>query len=152
MKQQKILSQKNISFFFILFLLSVLATCLFAKSETQSEKVSALDTTKWNEDDYNDWYAQKINGKREQRKSYTLNEKNYSVLVDIETNEEVIEGGKDKRSSLDSLQQALFFSHLTDKKPVVVIYDTDNEIGIYEYRIQKACEKAGVEYRRVKVE
>ena len=26
---------------------------------------------------------------------------------------------------MDSIQQALFFSHLTGKKPAVVIYDTD---------------------------
>lgn len=148
MKQQKFLSQKNISLFLILFLVGVLATCLFA----QNEKISTLDTTNWDEYDYNDWYAQKIDGKREVRKYYFLNGENRHVRVDIETNKEVIEGGKDKSSSLDSIQQALFFSYLTDKKPVVVIYDTDGEIGIYEYRIQKACEKAGVEYRRVKVE
>ena len=55
-------------------------------------------------------------------------------------------GGLDKRSSLDSVQQALFFSHVTGKRPVVVIYDTDGREGRFEYRIRIACRKAGVRY------
>lgn len=47
----------------------------------------------------------------------------------------------DRRSSLDSIQQALFFSYLTGKKPAVVIYDTDSKLGRFEYQIIKACEK-----------
>ena len=49
--------------------------------------------------------------------------------MDCETSNYVIEGGLDKRSSLDSLQQALFFSVLTGKVPIVVIYDTDGMVG-----------------------
>ena len=41
--------------------------------------------------------------------------------VDCETGTMVYEGGLDKRSSLDSVQQALFFSHVTGKRPAVVI-------------------------------
>ena len=52
----------------------------------------------------------------------------------------------DKRSSLDSLQQALFFSVLTGKRPAVVIYDTDGQEGQFEYRIRTACQKSGVRY------
>ena len=55
----------------------------------------------------------------------------------------VYDGGLDKRSSLDSLQQALFFSVLTGKQPEVVIYDTDGQEGQFEYRIRTACQKAG---------
>ena len=62
-----------------------------------------------------------------------------------------MEAGLDKRSSLDSIQQALFFSYLTKKKPVVVIYDTDRRKGKYEFRISKACELAGVEFRRIPI-
>ena len=68
------------------------------------------------------------------------------VKVDCETADTVYEGGLDKRSSLDSIQQALFFSHLTGKKPAVVIYDTDEKIGRFEHRIKTACELAGVEF------
>jgi len=60
----------------------------------------------------------------------------------------VYEGGLDKRSSLDSLQQVLFFAALTGKEPAVVIYDTDGEIGQFEYRIQVAYEMAGVTFLR----
>ena len=50
------------------------------------------------------------------------------------------------RSSLDSVQQALFFSHVTGKRPAVVIYDTDGREGRFEYRIRIACRRAGVRY------
>ena len=43
-----------------------------------------------------------------------------------ETNTDIFEGGLDKRSSLDSGQQALFFHLLSHKNPVVIIYDTMN--------------------------
>ena len=56
------------------------------------------------------------------------------------------EGGLDKRSSLDSVQQALFFASLTGKQPAVVIYDTDGRIGPYEHRIRVACEMVGVRF------
>ena len=68
------------------------------------------------------------------------------VKVDCETNTTVYEGGLDKRSSLDSLQQALFFSVLTGKRPAVVIYDTDGKEGRFEYRIRTACQAARVRY------
>lgn len=74
------------------------------------------------------------------------------MRVDCETESEVIEAGLDKRSSLDSLQQAIFFGILSNKKPVVVIYDTDGVEGRYEYRIRKACEFAEIEYRSIKVD
>ena len=106
---------------------------------------------KWTENDYNNKYAKIINGKREIKKYYRVNNKQYYIIIDIETKTEVIEGGKDKRTSLDSIQQALFFSYLTKKKPIVVIYDTDNKFGQYEYRIQESCNKAGVEFRNIKL-
>ena len=68
------------------------------------------------------------------------------VEVDCETGTMVYEGGLDKRSSLDSVQQALFFSHVTGKRPAVVIYDTDGREGRFEYRIRIACRRAGVRY------
>lgn len=69
------------------------------------------------------------------------------VIVDCTTATTVYEGGLDKRSSLDSVQQALFFSHVTGKQPAVVIHDTDGREGRFEYRIRSACQKAGVQYR-----
>ena len=44
-----------------------------------------------------------------------------SIRVDVVTDEYVIEGGLDKRSSLDSIQQAVFASTIADRKPAVAI-------------------------------
>ena len=93
-------------------------------------------------------YCDRIWGVEEVRHYYR--KKNY-VKVDCETDTEVIEAGLDKRSSLDSVQQAVFFSARTDKKPVVVIYDTDGKEGRFEYRIRKVCEALGIEYRSIRV-
>ena len=60
-----------------------------------------------------------------------------------------MEGGLDKRSSLDSVQQALFAATLSGKIPVVVIYDTDGVEGRYEYRIRNAAERANVAFYRL---
>ena len=58
----------------------------------------------------------------------------------------VIEGGLDKRSSLDSVQQTLFASTLTGKKPVIVIYDTDGIEGRFEYRIKTVAKNLGIKF------
>ena len=97
------------------------------------------------EAEYNKQFCDSIGGKTETKHTYTYGEgrKGY-VLVDCETDTMVWEGGLDRRSSLDSVQQALFTAHLTDKLPAVVIYDTDDTIGKYEYRILTAGEKVGI--------
>ncbi len=96
-----------------------------------------------NEDYCNKKYCDSVNGKIEVRRAYPLG----YVKVDCETKDEVIEGGLDKRTSLDSVQQAMFFKTLTHKKPVVAIYDTDKKEGKYEYRIKTVAKELGVEYR-----
>ena len=98
------------------------------------------------EDDYNRWFCARVNGEAETRHAYTSAGGRGYVEVDCETGTMVYEGGLDKRSSLDSVQQALFFSHVTGKRPAVVIYDTDGREGRFEYRIRTACRKAGVRY------
>jgi len=97
----------------------------------------------------NEHYAKLVHG-RQEVKLYYKNGKRY-VIADIETDTEVIECGLDKRSSLDSLQQALFFSYITHKKPVVVIYDTNGQEGAIEFRVKIACKIAGVEYRNINI-
>lgn len=99
-----------------------------------------------NERDANDAFCAQVGGQREVRHVYDHPTGSAYVVVDCETEERVYEGGLDKRSSLDSVQQALFFAHVTGKEPAVVIYDTDGQIGPYEYRIRVACELAEVEY------
>ena len=96
--------------------------------------------------EYNRRFCATVNGETETRHGYTYAGGRSFVKVDCETSTTVYEGGLDKRSSLDSLQQALFFSVLTGKRPVVVIYDTDGQEGQFEYRIRTACQGAGVRY------
>ena len=57
------------------------------------------------------------------------------------------EGGLDKRSSLDSIQQSLFAASLTGKTPAVVIYGTDGDEGQYEYRIKITCVRIGIGFQ-----
>ena len=98
------------------------------------------------EDEYNQLFCATVNGETETRHRYTYAGGSSFVKVDCETSTTVYEGGLDKRSSLDSLQQALFLSHLTGKRPAVVIHDTDGQEGRFEYRIRTACQKVGVRY------
>ena len=99
------------------------------------------------EDEYNHRFCATVNGETETRHGYTYAGGRSYVVVDCETSTMVYEGGLDKRSSLDSLQQAIFFSYVTGKRPAVVIYDTDGQEGRFEFRIRTACQKAGVHYQ-----
>ena len=99
-----------------------------------------------NEDVYNDAFCASVGGQREVRHNYTFPTGESYVIVDCETEGTVYEGGLDKRSSLDSIQQAVFFAYLTGKEPAVVVYDTDGKMGRFEYRIQMACGIVGVEF------
>ena len=69
-----------------------------------------------------------------------------SIRKDIITDEYLIEGGLDKRSSLDSIQQAVFASTLTGKKPAVAIYDTNGLWGKYEHRIYSSAKKLNIKF------
>lgn len=106
------------------------------------------EITPINEDYYNNIFAKTLGGKREVRIKYFVKESGLSgyVIIDIETSEMVIEGGLDKRSSLDSIQQAVFASTLTGKQPAVAIYDTDGQWGRIEHRILTAAKAIGVKF------
>ena len=106
---------------------------------------------KLNEDYYNMWLANKLGGRTEVSFNYNYNLKGSSPLVasvrvDVVTNEYVIEGGLDKRSSLDSIQQAVFASTITGKKPAVAIYDTNGMWGKFEHRIWSSAKKLNVKF------
>ena len=103
------------------------------------------------EDFYNTALARKLDGETEVTFNYEYGLKGNtplmaSIRIDIETDEYVIEGGKDKRSSLDSIQQAVFASILANKKPAVAIYDTDGMWGKYEHRVWAAAKELGVKF------
>ena len=104
-----------------------------------------------NEDFYNMTLAKTLDGETEVTFEYEYGLKGNSPLtasirIDVVTDEYVIEGGKDKRSSLDSIQQAVFASTLVDKKPAVAIYDTDGMWGKYEHRVWEAAKELGVKF------
>lgn len=99
-----------------------------------------------NEAAHNAAFCARVGGTTEVRHPYTYPRGESYILVDCETAETVYEGGLDKRSSLDSVQQSLFAAYVTGKNPAVVIYDTDGQVGRFEHRIQVACELAGVQY------
>ncbi|NQY83178.1 MAG: hypothetical protein HRT36_09390, partial [Alphaproteobacteria bacterium] len=95
---------------------------------------------------HNARFCESVGGKTETRHYYAVDGRRRYINVDCETDTHVYEGGLDKRSSLDSVQQATFASLLTGKLPVVVIYDTDGKIGAYEHRIRRACDALGIKF------
>ena len=104
-----------------------------------------------NEDFFNLRLANYLGGKTEVNYKYNYNingsaPKIASIRIDIVTDKYVIEGGLDKRSSLDSIQQAVFASTLTGKKPAVAIYDTNGLWGKYEHRIYSSAKKLGIKF------
>ena len=116
----------------------VVVACLLIPAQSQAQ-----------EDSYNASFCSSMGGEAEVRHDYTYPARTSYIRVDCETEDTVYKGGLDKRSSLDSVQQALFAAHLTGKKPAVVIYNTDGKIGRYEHRIKVACERAGVAFYSV---
>ena len=98
------------------------------------------------EADYNKLFCNEVGGQLEVRHYYNFAVGRSYVVVDCETSDTVWEGGLDRDSSLDSVQQALFFHHVTGKTPAVVIYDTDGVEERYEYRIRIGAELAGIRY------
>ena len=112
-----------------------------------SENVNASEESgPVTEADYNELFCEDVGGETEVAHSYNFGLGIAYVYVDCETADTVWEGGLDRRSSLDSVQQALFFHHVTGKTPAIVIYDTDGIEERYEYRIRTAAELAGVRY------
>lgn len=86
-------------------------------------------------------------GEPEVTHGYSVGYDIHRIRVDCETDTHVIEAGRDTRSSLDSVQQALFAAHLTGKAPMVVLIDTDGREGAFEFRVRTVAETLGVEYR-----
>ena len=104
-----------------------------------------------NENYYNTLLARKLNGITEVTYDFHYGQKDNlpygaSVRVDIVTDEYVIEGGLDRRSSLDSIQQAIFASSLAKKEPAIAMYDTDNFWGPYEHRIWTVANELEIKF------
>lgn len=127
---------------FYKYLITIITILLFISQEAKSD----ASYTSFNEAYYNSWLSKQLNGVSEKRYDYiTQSGESGYILVDVDTEAYVIEGGLDKRSSLDSLQQALFASVVSNKKPAIAIYDTDNFLGKFEFRIFSAAKRARVD-------
>ncbi len=103
----------------------ILAACLLLPTVSQAQ-----------EDAYNTSFCTSMGGEKEARHDYTYPTGTSSVRVDCETADTVYKGGLDRRSSLDSVQQALFFAHLTGKKPAVVITTQTEKSGGMSTRLK----------------
>jgi hypothetical protein len=120
-------------------------------SNSQSKSSKSAGIPVGNENSFNLRLANHLGGKTEVTYNYDYNINGSSpsiasIRIDIVTDEYVIEGGLDKRSSLDSIQQAVFASTLTGKKPAVAIYDTNGSWGKYEHRIYSSAKKLGIKF------
>ena len=120
-------------------------------SNSQNKPSKSASIPVGNEDTFNLRLANYLSGKTEVTYNYDYNingssPRIASIRIDIVTDEYVIEGGLDKRSSLDSIQQAVFASTLTGKKPAVAIYDTNGYWGKYEHRIYSSAKKLGIKF------
>ena len=78
-----------------------------------TERIAQIFASIIDENTRNDAFCTSISGRREVRHAYTCPTEQSYIVVDCETEDMVYEGRLDKRSSLDSLQQALFFAWLT---------------------------------------
>ena len=110
-----------------------------------------IAVVKKNEVSFNTILAKHLDGTTEKIIDYYFDDKNGNrvngqIRVDVVTTTEVIEGGLDKRSSFDSIQQAIFASLLTDKEPAVAIYDTDGKWGKIEHRIHTVAKELSIKF------
>ena len=88
-----------------------------------------------------------MNGNAEVRHDYVAAGRDHFIRVDCETDTHVIEVGFDtKRSSYDSVHQAQFAAHLTGKRPMVIIIDTNGVEEAVEYQIETVARMNGVTY------
>lgn len=91
-----------------------------------------------------------LGGTHQQKLPYSAAYDVSYVKADCVTDTEVIEVGLDrKRSSMDSIHQALFAAHLSGKAPKVIMIDTDGREGKYEYQVRITAQMAGVAYEAV---
>lgn len=96
-----------------------------------------------------------LGGQTEVRHDYQValgarEERRHWISVDCETETHVIEIGlDDRRSSYDSLHQALFAAELTGKLPMVVIIDTNGVEEAAQFQVETVARAQGVSYLTV---
>ena len=91
-----------------------------------------------------------LGGDVEVRHNFTVVDRAHHIRVDCETDTHVTEVGFDaKRSSQDTLHQAMFAAAQTGKLPMVVIIDTNGIEENIQYQIETVSRTAGVSYMTV---
>lgn len=89
-----------------------------------------------------------LGGVPEHRVDYDLHYSAHYVRVDCLTDTHAIEIGLDnRRSSYDSVHQAVFYGHLTDREPLVILVDTDGREDNAEYQVERVARMVGVDFR-----
>lgn len=89
-----------------------------------------------------------LGGVPEYRVDYDLQDGSHYVRVDCLTDTHAIEIGLDnRRSSYDSVHQAVFYGDLTGRMPFVIIVDTDRREDNTEYQVERVARQLGVDYR-----
>ncbi|QDC11104.1 hypothetical protein FHY55_18515 [Oceanicola sp. D3] len=88
-------------------------------------------------------------GDVEVRVPYNVGYDLHYVRVDCRTESHVIELGLDKRSSIDSVHQAVFAATQTGLTPKVVMIDTDGREDAYEFQVRTVAQQLGVAYEVV---
>lgn len=91
-----------------------------------------------------------LGGEAEVRHDYTAAGRDHHIRVDCETPSHVVEVGFDaKRSTYDSVHQALFAADLTGKLPMVVVIDTNGIEESVEYQVETVARLTDVSYLTV---
>jgi len=85
-------------------------------------------------------------GESEVTHAYSVGYDLHRIRVDCETESKVFEIGLDRRSSIDSIHQAIFAAHLTGKAPAVLMIDTDGREDQFEYQVRTVAAAMGIEY------
>ncbi len=89
-----------------------------------------------------------LGGTPEYRVAYDINEGQHSVRMDCLTSEHAIEIGlDDRRSSYDSVHQAIFYAHLTERAPMVIMIDTNGVEDNAEFQVRTVAQALDVDYR-----
>jgi hypothetical protein len=140
------MSSVRVTYKILLFLLFILLV-VFIYLKYTGNFYKKQSVTK-NENYYNAIFCESINGETETKHYYD----DGFVIADCENDKYIIEAGLDKRSSLDSVQQAIFFSILSKKKPMIVIYDTDGKKSKYEIQIEAVTKRLNIDFEIIKVD
>ena len=89
-----------------------------------------------------------LGGTPELRTPYVIDDGDHHIRIDCLTPTHAVEIGlDDRRSSLDSVHQAIFAAHLTDREPMVVLVDTNGVEEAIEFQVETVARDLGVAYR-----